>query len=96
MRQVIVIVNPPLPGLYGVYCTGGLSLVVQARGLYVVMHECIISGSASPRAVCGYCTGGLSLVVQARGLYVVMHECIISGSASPRAVCGYARVDYLW
>ena len=48
-------------------CTSGLSLVVQARGLYVVMHECIISGSASPRAVCGYCTSGLSLVVQARG-----------------------------
>ena len=62
----------------------------------MVMHEWIISGSASPRAVCGYCTSGLSLVVQARGLYVVMHECIISGSASPRAVCGYARVHYLW
>ena len=35
-------------------CTSGLSLVVQARGLYVVMHEWIISGSASLRAVCGY------------------------------------------
>ena len=36
-----------------------------------LLHWWIISGSASPRAVCGYCTGGLSLVVQARGLYVV-------------------------